>query len=85
MTLPERAHHLLTESALSLFPAEPAQVTLATPGSDNANTWHRTSFLPCCIACYQDAVVDGSLVTGQQNYFAGLTADGVLKQLAVAV
>jgi putative intracellular protease/amidase len=30
-------------------------------------------------------VVDRNLVTGQQNYSAGLTADGVLKQLAVAV
>lgn len=30
-------------------------------------------------------VVDGNLVTGQQNYSAGVTAEGVLKQLAVAV
>jgi putative intracellular protease/amidase len=30
------------------------------------------------------AVVDGNLVTGQQNYSAGVTADAVLKQLAVA-
>lgn len=30
------------------------------------------------------AVVDGNLVTGQQNYSAGITADAVLKQLAVA-
>jgi putative intracellular protease/amidase len=30
-------------------------------------------------------VVDGNLVTGQQNYSAGVTADGVLKQLAVAM
>lgn len=29
-------------------------------------------------------VVDGNLVTGQQNYSAGITAEGVLKQLAVA-
>ena len=29
-------------------------------------------------------VVDGNLVTGQQNYSAGITADAVLKQLAVA-
>jgi putative intracellular protease/amidase len=29
-------------------------------------------------------VVDGNLVTGQQNYSAGVTADGVLQQLAVA-
>jgi putative intracellular protease/amidase len=27
------------------------------------------------------AVVDGNLVTGQQNYSAGVTADAVLKQL----
>ena len=31
------------------------------------------------------AVVDGNLVTGQQDYSAGVTADGVLKQLPVAV
>jgi putative intracellular protease/amidase len=31
------------------------------------------------------ALVDGNLVTGQQNYSAGLTADAVLKQLAVTV
>ena len=31
------------------------------------------------------AVVDGNLVTGQQNYSAGVTAEAVLKQLAVAV
>jgi len=31
------------------------------------------------------AVVDGNLVTGQQNYSAGVTADAVLKQLAVTV
>jgi putative intracellular protease/amidase len=31
------------------------------------------------------AVIDRNLVTGQQNYSAGVTADGVLKQLAVAV
>jgi putative intracellular protease/amidase len=31
-----------------------------------------------------NAVVDGNLVTGQQNYSAGVTADGVLQQLAVA-
>ena len=30
-------------------------------------------------------VVDGNLITGQQNYSAGLTADAVLKQLAVTV
>jgi putative intracellular protease/amidase len=30
------------------------------------------------------AVTDGNLVTGQQNYSAGVTADAVLKQLAVA-
>lgn len=30
------------------------------------------------------AVVDGNLITGQQNYSAGVTADAVLKQLAVA-
>jgi putative intracellular protease/amidase len=30
-------------------------------------------------------VVDGNLVTGQQNYSAGVTADAVLKQLAVQV
>ncbi|HUD64861.1 MAG TPA: hypothetical protein VMQ17_09795 [Candidatus Sulfotelmatobacter sp.] len=30
------------------------------------------------------ALVDGNLVTGQQNYSAGIT-DAVLKQLAVAV
>ena len=29
------------------------------------------------------AVVDGNLVTGQQNYSASVTADAVLKQLAV--
>jgi putative intracellular protease/amidase len=29
-------------------------------------------------------VIDGNLVTGQQNYSAGVTADAVLKQLAVA-
>jgi putative intracellular protease/amidase len=29
------------------------------------------------------ALVDGNLVTGQQNYSAGVTADAVLKQLAV--
>lgn len=29
-------------------------------------------------------VVDGNLITGQQNYSAGVTADAVLKQLAVA-
>lgn len=31
------------------------------------------------------AVVDGNLVTGQQNYSAGATADALLKQLAVTV
>ena len=31
------------------------------------------------------AVVDGNLVTGQQNYSAGVTAEGVLEQLAVMV
>jgi putative intracellular protease/amidase len=31
------------------------------------------------------AVVDGNLITGQQNYSAGVTADAVLKQLAVTV
>jgi putative intracellular protease/amidase len=31
------------------------------------------------------ALVDDHLVTGQQNYSAGITADAVLKQLAVAV
>lgn len=31
------------------------------------------------------AVVDGNLVKGQQNYSAGVTADAVLKQLAVMV
>jgi putative intracellular protease/amidase len=31
------------------------------------------------------ALVDGNLVTGQQNYSAGVTADAVLKQLAVIV
>jgi putative intracellular protease/amidase len=31
------------------------------------------------------AVVDGNLITGQQNYSAGVTADAVLKQLAVAL
>jgi putative intracellular protease/amidase len=31
------------------------------------------------------AVVDGNLVTGQQNYSAGVTTDAVLKQLAVTV
>jgi putative intracellular protease/amidase len=31
------------------------------------------------------AIVDGNLVTGQQNYSAGITADAVLKQLAVTV
>jgi putative intracellular protease/amidase len=31
-----------------------------------------------------NAVIDGNLVTGQQNYSAGVTADGVLAQLAVA-
>jgi putative intracellular protease/amidase len=30
------------------------------------------------------AVVDGNLITGQQNYSAGVTADAVLKQIAVA-
>jgi putative intracellular protease/amidase len=30
-------------------------------------------------------VVDGNLVTGQQNYSAGVTADAVMKQLAVIV
>ena len=30
------------------------------------------------------AVVDGNLITGQQNYSAGVTADAVLKQFAVA-
>jgi putative intracellular protease/amidase len=30
-------------------------------------------------------VVEGNLVTGQQNYSAGVTADAVLKQLAVIV
>jgi putative intracellular protease/amidase len=30
-------------------------------------------------------VIDGNLVTGQQNYSAGVTADGVLQQLAVVV
>jgi putative intracellular protease/amidase len=29
-------------------------------------------------------VIDGNLVTGQQNYSAGVTADGVLRQLSVA-
>lgn len=29
-------------------------------------------------------VVDGNLITGQQNYSAGVTADGVLQQLSVA-
>lgn len=31
------------------------------------------------------AVVDGNLITGQQNYSAGVTADAVLRQLSVAV
>src|SRR5579871_683683 len=31
------------------------------------------------------ALVDGNLVTGQQNYSAGVTADAVLKQFAVIV
>jgi putative intracellular protease/amidase len=31
------------------------------------------------------ALVDGNLITGQQNYSAGVTADAVLKQLAVTV
>jgi putative intracellular protease/amidase len=31
------------------------------------------------------ALADGNLVTGQQNYSAGVTADAVLKQLAVTV
>jgi hypothetical protein len=30
-------------------------------------------------------LVDDNLVTGQQNYSAGMTADAVLKRLAVAV
>jgi putative intracellular protease/amidase len=30
-------------------------------------------------------VVDGNLVTGQQNYSAGVTAEAVLKQLSIAV
>jgi putative intracellular protease/amidase len=30
-------------------------------------------------------VIDGNLVTGQQNYSAGVTADGALQQLAVTV
>lgn len=30
-------------------------------------------------------VVDGNLVTGQQNYSAGMTADGILQQLSIAV
>ena len=29
-------------------------------------------------------VVDGNLITGQQNYSAGVTADAILKQLAAA-
>ncbi|HEY6249410.1 MAG TPA: type 1 glutamine amidotransferase domain-containing protein [Candidatus Angelobacter sp.] len=31
------------------------------------------------------AVVDGNLITGQQNYSAGVTADAILKQLAANV
>lgn len=34
--------------------------------------------------CTPHTVVDGNLITGQQNYSAGVTADAVLKQLAVA-
>jgi len=30
-------------------------------------------------------VVDGNLITGQQNYSAGVTAEAVMKQLAVKV
>jgi len=31
------------------------------------------------------AIADGNLITGQQNYSAGVTADAVLKQLAATV
>jgi putative intracellular protease/amidase len=31
------------------------------------------------------AIADGNLITGQQNYSAGVTADVVLKQLAATV